>query len=305
MDNAKFSNPFITMWHNGKFCRRDEVNIDPMSHSLNYASSVFEGIRMYDGNIFRLEAHIDRLIQSAAYLGIKLSYSKQELINATKELVARLSLNNAYIRPLVYKGGEALRVEGRDNSINVVISAFEPASKNDNGNAPINLLVSDWVQPQPETWPYKAKASGMYLTKSISKSTAIEYGFDESLFLDWRGYIAEASVANIFFVSGNQIFTPFPDCFLNGITRQEVIKLAIKLGYKVHETHISTEKLTHFEECFITGTSFEIQKVGQIQHNARRFNFTKNDVTEELIKEYKKLVRGAGEEISQGHKVGV
>jgi branched-chain amino acid aminotransferase len=254
------------LWFDGKLVAWEDAKIHALNHGLHYASSVFEGERLYNGRVYKLEEHTARLFESARILGMKIPYTKDEINKATLEAVGAQGFSDAYIRPVVWRGSEQMSVAAPNATIHVAIavwtwpSYFDPKEKLKG----IRLEISKWRRPAPDTAPTQAKAAGLYMICTISKHEAEERGYNDAMMLDYRGYVAEATGANMFFVKNGELHTPIADCFLNGITRQSVIALARARQIPVIERHIRPEELSDFSECFLTGTAAEVTPVSEI-----------------------------------------
>ncbi|WEX86107.1 branched-chain amino acid aminotransferase [Sinorhizobium garamanticum] len=276
------------IWFNGEFVPWKDAKIHVLTHGLHYASAVFEGERAYGGRIFKLTEHNQRLHQSAAILGFKIPYSVDELDSASNELLKRQGFSEAYVRPIAWRGSEQMGVSAQNSRINVAIaiwqwgSYFNPAEKLKG----IRLDIAEYRRPDPRTAPSKSKAAGLYMICTISKHAAEAKGYADALMLDWRGQVAEATGANIFFVKDGVLHTPVPDCFLDGITRRTVIELAKRRGYEVVERVIMPEELSGFSECFLTGSAAEVTPVSEIGP----YRFAPAAITEALMSDYTKEV---------------
>ncbi len=286
------------IWYDGAFIPWVDAKLHVLSHALHYASAVFEGLRAYEGRIFKLAEHTDRLFESARILDIEIPHTPEEINAACQEALVRNNLQDAYIRPIVWRGSEQMGVRARGAKVHVAIAAwdwgpyFDPESKQKG----LRLYISKWRRPHPDTAPYKAKAAGLYMICTLSKHAAEDEGYKDALMLDWRGRVAEATGANIFFVDKEgQIHTPLPDCFLDGITRRTVIELAKARGIPVIERAIMPEEMGNFEQCFLTGTAAEVTPVseiaGEIDGKKQQFRFTIGEITRGLMADYDKLVR--------------
>ncbi|KQY15379.1 branched-chain amino acid aminotransferase [Rhizobium sp. Root482] len=276
------------IWFNGEFVEWKDAKIHVLTHGLHYASAVFEGERAYGGRIFKLTEHNRRLHKSAEILGFSIPYSVEELDAATIELLKRQGFADAYVRPIAWRGSEMMGVSAQNNRINVAIaiwqwgSYFNPAEKLKG----IRLDIAEYRRPDPKTAPCASKAAGLYMICTISKHAAEAKGYADAMMLDYRGQVAEATGANIFFVKDGVIHTPIPDCFLNGITRQTVIELAQRRGYEVVERVILPEELSQFSECFLTGSAAEVTPVSEIGP----YRFTPATICETLMNDYMKEV---------------
>ena len=278
------------IWYNNELVDWNDVKLHVLSHGLHYASCVFEGLRVYDGEIFKLAEHTERLFHSAKRMDIKIPYSEDEINNATKKIVSVQNVQNGYIRPVIWRGSEMMAVSAQKTKIHVAITTwewgtyFDPKLKTEG----IKLNISKWRRPAPNTIPWDTKASGLYMICTLSKHEAERDGYTDSLMLDHEGNIAEATGANIFFKDKNgEIHTPIPDSFLDGITRRTVIGIAKSKNIKVHERKISPSELASFEGCFLTGTAAEVTPVSCIAEN----QFKVCDTIIDLNESYQKLVR--------------
>jgi branched-chain amino acid aminotransferase len=276
------------IWFNGEFVDWKDAKIHVLTHGLHYASAVFEGERAYGGRIFKLTEHNQRLHASAEILGFKIPYSVEELDAASVELLKRQGFSEAYVRPIAWRGSEMMGVSAQSNRINVAIaiwqwgSYFNPAEKLKG----IRLDIAEYRRPDPRTAPSKSKAAGLYMICTISKHAAEAKGYADAMMLDYRGQVAEATGANIFFIKDGVIHTPTPDCFLDGITRRTVIELAKRRGYQVIERVIMPEELSDFSECFLTGSAAEVTPVSEIGP----YRFTPGTICETLMNDYMKEV---------------
>ena len=276
------------IWFNGEFVAWKDAKIHVLTHGLHYASAVFEGERAYGGRIFKLTEHNQRLHKSADILGFKIPYSVEELDEASVELLKRQGFSEAYVRPIAWRGSESMGVSAQNNRINVAIaiwqwgSYFNPAEKLKG----IRLDIAEYRRPDPQTAPSKSKAAGLYMICTISKHEAEAKGYADAMMLDYRGRVAEATGANIFFVKDGVIHTPVPDCFLDGITRRTVIELAKRRGYEIVERAIMPEELSGFTECFLTGSAAEVTRVSEIGP----YRFTPATISETLMNDYMKEV---------------
>ncbi len=272
------------IWMNGEFVRWADAKVHVLTHGLHYASSVFEGERAYGGEIFKLNEHTERLHESARILGFTIPYSVDELNDACRKLLAKQGFQDAYVRPIAWRGSESMGVSAQANKINVAIaiwqwpSYFDPAQKLKG----IRLDMAEYRRPDPKTAPSKSKAAGLYMICTISKHAAEAKGYADALMLDWRGQVAEATGANVFFVKNGVIHTPKPDCFLDGITRRTVIDLAKRRGYEVIERVIMPEEMADFEQCFLTGTAAEVAPVSEIGS----YKFTVGEIAINLMNDY-------------------
>ncbi len=277
------------IWMNGKLVEWRDANVHILTHALHYASSVFEGERCYNGTIFKSVEHSQRLRNSATLLDFEVPYSVEELEKAKYDVLKANGWKDAYVRALAWRGaGEDMGVASRNNPVQVAVAAWEWG--NYYGDAKMKgakLDIAKWRRPDPATIPCEAKAAGLYMICTMSKHAAEDKGCSDAMMFDYRGYVAEATGANIFFVKDGEVHTPKPDCFLNGITRQTVIGMLKDRGITVNERHIMPEELEGFEQCWLTGTAAEVTPVGQIGD----YNFEVGALTREISEAYEKLVR--------------
>ena len=278
------------IWFDGEFVPWRDAKIHVLTHGLHYASSVFEGERVYNGVIFKLREHTLRLFRSAELLDMSLPFTVEEIDAACTETARRMGLTDGYVRPVAFRGAEVMGVASAGSKVHVAVAAwawpsyFDPEEKKKG----IRLTRSRWKRPSPETIPSEAKAAGLYMICTLSKDAAEREGFADAVMLDYRGYVAECTGANIFFVRDGVIHTPTPDCFLNGITRMTLIDLARQRGFEVVERHIRPEELADFKECFITGSAAEVTPVSAIAE----ISYTPGNISLSLMDDYSKLVRG-------------
>jgi branched-chain amino acid aminotransferase len=254
------------IWFDGELKPWKDAKIHVLTHGLHYASTVFEGERAYAGEIFKSREHTERLIRSGKQLDFAIPYSIEEIEAAKRLVLEKNGLTDAYVRPVAWRGSEELSVPGRNNKVHLAIASWVWPSyfSVEEKLKGIRLEWSKWKRPSPETIPSHAKAAGLYMICTLSKDAAMANGFADALMLDYRGYVAEATGANVFFIKGDQIVTPLTDCFLNGITRQTVIGLAKEKGFTVTERHMKPEELANYDECFLTGTAAEITPVSLV-----------------------------------------
>lgn len=278
-----------SIWFDGELVPWREANVHVLTHGLHYASAVFEGERVYGGEIFKLTEHTERLHASAELMGFKLPYSVAEIDQACRDAVRVNKIVDGYVRPIAWRGSEQMGVSAQKNTIHVAVAAWYWGAYFDREERlkGIKLAMADYRRPDPRTAPSKSKATGLYMICTIEKHKAEAKGFADALMLDWRGHVAEATGANIFFVKGTELHTPTPDCFLDGITRRSVIALAKKRGYTIVERTIMPDEMAGFEQCFLTGTAAEVTPVSQIGD----INFEVGEVTQKLMDDYDILVR--------------
>jgi len=282
------------IWHDGKLVPWKDAKTHVLTHGLHYGSCVFEGQRMYGGTIYKLKEHTDRLFASAERLGMKISFTRDEINQACIDVCKANNIVDGYLRPVAFRGSEMMAVSAQNTTIHVAIacwpwaSYFNPEEKLKG----IRLDIARYKRPSPETEPVHAKAAGLYMICTICKHEAEAKGYADAMFMDYRGLVSEATGANVFFVKDGVIHTPIPDCFLNGITRQSVIAIARKRGLTVIERHIKPEEMTDFTECFLTGSAAEVTPVREIGP----YTFKPGSLTEQLMTAYADEVRGVVKE---------
>jgi branched-chain amino acid aminotransferase len=278
-----------SLWYDGKLVPWREAKTHVLTHGLHYASCVFEGERIYSGRIYKLEEHTHRLFESARILGMKIPYTEDEINRACYAAAQAQKIEDGYVRPVVYRGSEMMAVSAQNTQIHVAIavwqwpSYFDPKEKMKG----IRLAISDWKRPAPDTAPTQAKAAGLYMICTMSKHAAEAAGYADALMFDYRGYVAEATGANIFFVKDGKLYTPIADCFLDGITRRSVMALAAARQIPVIEKHIERGELETFSECFISGTAAEVTPVSEIGP----YRYKPGAITEMLMQDYAEEVR--------------
>ena len=278
------------IWYNNELVDWADVKLHVLSHGMHYASCVFEGERVYDGEIFKLEEHTERFFHSASRLGFEIPYNQKFLNKACKDIVAIQKVKNGYVRPVAWRGSEMMAISAQKTKIHVAIAAWEWGSYFDPNLKlkGIKLNISKWRRPAPNTIPWDTKASGLYMICTLSKHEAEKEGFTDSLMLDYQDNVAEATGANIFFKNNQgELHTPIPDSFLDGITRRSIIEIAKSKNIKIIERKIKPEELANFTGCFLTGTAAEVTPVSQID----KYKFTVCDVIKDLSNSYQALVR--------------
>ncbi|MEO7278239.1 MAG: branched-chain amino acid aminotransferase [Sphingomicrobium sp.] len=278
------------IWLDGETIPWRDARVHVLTHALHYASSVFEGQRAYGGTVFKLREHTDRLQQSARLLGFELPFSSDQIDAACAEVLKVNGFTDAYMRPVAWRGAESMGVAPGNTKPHVAIAAWEWGKYYDPRHSQdgIRLEIAKWRRPAPYTAPTAAKAAGLYMICTLSKQHAEQNGFNDALMLDWRGQVAEATGANVFFIENGKLHTPVPDCVLDGITRRTVMELARKRGVEVIERAIWPEELEGFEQMFLTGTAVEVTPVQSVGP----WRFEVGDLTRQLSRDYDDLVNG-------------
>ncbi|MDB9985882.1 branched-chain amino acid aminotransferase [Pelagibacterales bacterium] len=287
-----FDNRDGLIWMNGEFIAWNDAKCHVITQGMHYASSVFEGERAYKGKIFKSKEHTNRLFKSANTLGMEIPFTEKQINDAKDELIQKMELHDCYVRPIVWRGSQQMGLSTSNSDINVAIAAWDDWAsyfKIEDRKAGLRLITSPWKRPSPDTAPCEAKASGPYVICTMSKSFAEQKGYHDALMLDYRGYVAEGTGANIFFIKGNDVHTPIPDCFLNGITRQTVIEMLSSQGFNIIERHIMPDEISNYDEAFLTGTAAEITPLQSIDD----INFKTGDETKtfKFMQDYHNLVR--------------
>ncbi|SFJ55220.1 branched-chain amino acid aminotransferase [Celeribacter neptunius] len=277
------------IWMDGALVDWRDAKVHILTHAMHYASSVFEGERCYEGKIFKSVEHSKRLLESGKALDMPIPYTVEEIEKAKYDVLKANGWDNAYVRVVAWRGaGEDMGVAANRNPVRMAVAAWEwGAYYGDAKMKGAKLDIAKWKRPSPETIPTAAKAAGLYMICTMSKHAAEAKGCSDALFMDYRGYVAEATGANIFFVKDGEVHTPIPDAILNGITRQTVIGMLKDKGITVHERRIMPEELDGFEQCFLTGTAAEVTPVGQIGE----YMFEVGALTRDIATDYEKLVR--------------
>ena len=277
------------IWMDGGLVPWRDARVHVLTHALHYASAVFEGERCYGGRIFKGHEHSERLIRSAELLDMAIPYSADEIDGAKDAMLKANGWTDAYVRAIAWRGsGPDMGVSAARNPVRMAVAGWEWG--NYYGDAKMKgakLDISKWKRPSPETIPSEAKAAGLYMICTMSKHAAEAKGCSDAMMLDYRGYVAEATGANIFFVRDGEVHTPMADCFLNGLTRQTVIQMLRDSQVKVHERHIEPGELESFQQCWLTGTAAEVTPVGSIG----AWSFEVGALTRDVAESYERLVR--------------
>lgn len=271
------------IWINDEFKLWEEANLHISTHSLHYSGAVYEGMRAYNGKIFLAKEHAERLIKSAHAMGLDFNYSADEIIDHSQALLEKNKISNAYIRPLVWRTSETLKMYSENLATNfmiMVVPSYKPMLDN------LSLNIAKWIKPHPASIDPQAKSSAHYAMSIVVQKESKALGFDDAIQLDYEGNLAECTVSNIFFGKGDVLYTPVADNFLDGLTRQYIIKMASDIGLQVKETTIKPDQISEFDSCFMTGTSVEIASVKQVEmQNGQKIDFA-NKVIPALRQEF-------------------
>jgi branched-chain amino acid aminotransferase len=275
------------IWLNGEWLAHRDAKVHILTHALHYASCVFEGERADDGAVFKSNEHSRRLGNSARILGFEVPAKPEEIDRIKAEAISRQGFGDAYLRVLAWRGSEMMGVSAKENTIHLAVTSWQWGDYFKDKMKGIRLMIAPWRRPAPDTAPCNSKAAGLYMICTLSKHAAEDAGFQDALMMDWRGQIAEATGANVFFVRDGALHTPTPDCFLDGITRRTVIGLAKARGIEVIERAIFPNELATFSECFLTGSAAEVTPVNEIAG----LKFKPGAISEQLLNDYSALVR--------------
>lgn len=289
MDMERFDDRSGVIWYDGEMIPWKDAQLHVLNHALHYASAVFEGERCYGGEIFKLREHTERLLEGAATMDFEIPYSADEIDQACRDVISQNDIENGYLRPIAWRGAGMMGVSAQQAGVHMAIAAWEwPAYFSPEARMQgIRMKWAKWRRPDPATIPCKTKAAGLYMICTLSKHDAEAEGYADALMLDYRGYIAEATGANIFMLMPDgKLHTPTPDCFLDGITKRTVMSLAEARGIEIVERHIKPEELGDASEVFLTGTAVEVTPVSQIGE----YNFTPGETTRALMEAYDALV---------------
>jgi branched-chain amino acid aminotransferase len=290
MTDATFDDRDGVIWFDGALRPWRDANVHILTHAMHYASAVFEGVRAYGGKVFELSQHSQRLIESARILGFELPWTREEIDAAIIETLAASGFSNAYVRPIAWRGSEQMGVSAQRTKPHLAIACWEWGAYfgHEALEKGLRLMIAPWRRPAPYTAPTKSKAAGLYMICTMSKHAAENAGYNDALMLDWRGQVAEATGANVFFVQDGALHTPTPDCFLDGITRRTVMGLAKRRGLEVVERVIWPEELETFEQAFLTGSAAEVTPLAEIGP----WRFEVGALTKQLARDYSDHVNG-------------
>ncbi len=278
------------IWMDGEFVPWREARVHFLTYTLQYGNGIFEGLRSYGGNIFKLHEHSQRLLAGCRTINLRLPYTLDEINKACLDVIAANKISDGYIRPLAWCGAEQISLSAGQTKPHLAVAAWEWPSYfgGDAGSQGIRLQIARWQKPSPKSAPVNIKASGLYIISSLAKQEAEIAGYDDALMLDYQGRIAELSSANFFMVRNDALYTPREGCFLNGITRQTIIELASESGLSCYEADILPEEIAGFDECFATGTAIEIVPISAINDSA----YEPGPVTRFLQRRYREAVTG-------------
>lgn len=283
------SNVTDNIWLDGSILSIEDANISPLTHGLHYGTGAFEGIRVYNGNIFKLQQHLERFLNSSKILLMEFEFSIEELTKACEKIIKLNNITEGYLRPLVFLGSQSM-VMGADNKVHVmIISRTRPSPYLSNlvDKKSLSLNISSTIKPSPESFPYKAKASGLYLLNHIAKKRAIAQNYDDSLMLDYRNFIAEATTSNFFIVKNKMLYTPTTECCLDGITRRTIIEIAKENNISVFEKHLTLEDIETADEAFLCGTAAEMNAISSIENK----KFSNNPMSQFLYSKFYQLTQ--------------
>ena len=283
------------IYFNNKFIVSNKANVHVLNHSLHFASSVFEGIGVYDKKPLFIKEHFKRLFLSAKLMGLKMNCNQRKLEKITYRIIKQNNLRYGYIRSIVFRSTNSMTPDTKECRSLFAIAGWEWKKMFGKKNG-ISLHVSKWPRLNQDIYPIAAKSSGSYQTSVIAKKTAHKKGFDDCLMLDLKKNIAESSTCNIFWIKRNTIYTPLTHSILNGITRQAIIKLCKKLRIKCLISNYKLSKILKADVVFLTGTAAEIQIVNKI--NRKRFKIN-NDLINLLKNNYDKVKKKSPDLVSE------
>jgi branched-chain amino acid aminotransferase len=284
------------IWMDGSLVPWRAARLHVLTHGFHYASAVFEGERAYGGTIFRLGDHTERLIASGRILGFEIPWTAAQIDAACEDVVQANGLTDAYVRPIAWRGPEALAVSSAGTSIHLAVAAWPwPSYFGADRMEGIRMAEATWKRPSPETAPTAAKCTGLYMIGTLAKQQAEAQGYSDALMLDWRGLVSETTSANVFFVMDGALHTPEPDCFLDGITRRSVIAVARTHQMPVVVRPIEALEIGRASEVFVVGTAAEVTAVREIGPH----RFTPGRITETLMRGYDVLVRETPEGVTR------
>ncbi len=285
------------IWYDGKMVNWRDATTHVLTHTLHYGMGVFEGVRAYKTDkgtaIFRLKEHTDRLFNSAHILGMKMPFTKDELIEAQKAAVRENNLESAYMRPMAFYGAEAMGISAKTLSTHVIVAAWKWGAYMgqdalDNG---IRVKTSSFARHHVNITMCKAKANGNYMNSILAHQEAAQDGYQEALLLDVDGFVAEGSGENVFIVRKGKLYTPDLTSALEGITRDTIVQLAAEIGLTVIEKRITRDEVYTADEAFFTGTAAEVTPIRELD----RRNIgegTAGPITKQLQKMYFDAVTG-------------
>ena len=292
----------LKIWMDGELVDWKDAKIHVLSHVVHYGSAVFEGIRCYNNKkgsaVFRLNDHVKRLFNSAKIYKMPIPYTQEEIANAIKDTIKINNLKSCYVRPITYRGYGELGVSPLNCPVNTTIAVWEWGSYlgEEGMKNGVNVGVSSWRKPAPDTLPTLAKAAANYMNSQLAKIEATENGFDECIQLDYAGHIGEGSGENIFLVKDNTLYTPtLSSSVLDGITRASIMQISKDLGYDVIERPLPREDLYLADEVFFTGSAAEVTPIRSI--DGRQVGIgSRGPVTEELQSKFFEIVEGKTED---------
>lgn len=274
------------IWMDGEFVPWRDAKVHFLTHALHYGSAVFEGDRAYGGHIFRLEDHSQRLINSANHMDFEIPYTREQIDKACTDTLAKMGLEDAYVRPLSWRGSDKMGVSAKDNQIHLGVAVWSWGNYFADKMKGIRLTMAKWRRPAPDTIPCKSKGAGLYMICTMSKHAAEAAGYDDALMLDYKGRVAECTGAHIFFWRDGELHTPTNDILLEGITYDTILQLAKRRGITVHRRDIMPEEIKTFSGCFIVGTAAEVTPVRELDGHIMKVG----PETEQMAQDYDDLV---------------
>ena len=289
--------PVDYIWMDGEMVKWDEAQVHVLTHALHYGTGVFEGIRAYEtpegeAAVFRLEEHVERLLDSAKLTGMEVERTKEDFITAIENTISKNEVKSCYIRPLIYRGYGSMGLNPNENPVESMIAVWpwgaylgEEALKNG-----VEVQTTSWTRHHPNVVPTKSKATGNYINSVMAKQEAIRNDKEESIMLTPEGHVAEGSGENLFVVRDGELITPPKASVLEGITMDSVKKIAEEKGYNVRNEKMTRDQLIISDEAFFTGTAAEITPIRSV--DGKEISDGRGPVTEEIQSTYMDTVRG-------------
>ncbi len=292
------------IWLDGQMVPWREAKVHVLTHTLHYGMGVFEGVRAYETPegtaIFRLQAHTDRLFNSAKIMNMVMPYSKEELNEAQRAVVRENGLSSAYLRPMAFYGAEGMGLRADNLKVHVMVAAWTWGAYMgaENLEKGIKVATSSFTRHHPNISMTKAKANGAYMNSMLALQEAIRHGCDEALLLDKEGYVSEGSGENFFMVRDGVIYTPLLTSALDGITRKTIMQLAAEMGYSVIERNITRDEVYIADEAFFTGTAAEVMPIRELDGRAIGSG-SRGSITQAIQARYFALVQGKDKDYAE------
>lgn len=283
------------IWLDGELLPWREARLHVLTHALHMGGAVFEGMRAYGGHVFLDTPHLQRLERSAKLLDYRLPWSQGELRQAIEAVLWANQLEDAYIRPIAWRGADSVSIAAPRARVHVAIAAWDWPTAAAQGRAEvgIRLHLAKWRRPRPDTAPTAAKCSGLYMIGTLARHSASAAGCDDALLLDSDGLLAETTATNLLLIRDEVLVTPLPTCFLDGITKRHVMDLARQRGLQVEERTVTLDELRRASEVFTAGTSVELQPVVALVEESASTEWPVGSITRQLIGDFQASVTAA------------